>query len=330
MVSLTKRVGEIGKLISVKLSSEQDIVSFITTIDLLTRRINELLADETDYAKVLCAKYRLTGELAESGEEIANMMVASGDYSLEGFFDAVFVLRFPQPEQSLDLGFRTLTQSHPNKLSIVDYSSRFRVFVKRLGLRLESNLLKWIEGLSNAEVRNSLYRYPYQKLGFGELIEVAVGMENSLVVAKKSAGRALAALDDEDEGDEWCCKIMGLPFMDYVKKLTQRNVSERVCFNCFSTSHRSGDCFRKNCRFCGKAIDQVGHLSLMCGRCPSDLSSYVQHSSNSARGGRGGGQNSGRGGGQSGGQKFVKSNLVEGEEGVAESAIGDDSLVSLS
>ena len=244
---------------------------------------------------MLCTNAHFVGNVKISGDQVLAMMTETGMYDLSRFCDRVFKLSFPSYETSLTCGFRKISQQYPTPTTIVGYARRFRVFTDKLEIKIKSNFLKFIEGLTNSDVRNSLLRYPYGTLEFNELVEYAVGLQNSLSAAKMTAtnvnscreseceracgracNRASERANEEDFGNEYVYKIMGKSISQYNDTLTRKGVRSKVCFNCLSQSHLSTSCRAKNCKFCMQPTEKAGHLSLMCPRCPSNLTRYVE------------------------------------------------------
>ena len=202
-----------------------------------------------------------------------------GRFNFDDFFNRLFVLRFPKALSSLEIGFRKLSQSHPTKVGIVEYGSRFAVFVKKLGLSLKGNYLKFVEGLTNPEVRVAMLRFPFHDLSYEMLISTAVGIENSVSISR-SVSQARALMNSENDDfevgeDDQIYKIHGKPLGEYLAALKAQNIGDKICFQCFNRSHLAQRCYRLKCRFCSRVSSECGHLSLLCPKAPKDIKGLI-------------------------------------------------------
>ena len=82
------------------------------------------------------------------------------------------------------------------------------------------------------------------------------------------------------EGDlenDFVYKIMGKSITQYGEVMQRKGLGRmKVCFNCLSPSHLSVNCKAKNCKFCYQTTEKAGHLSIMCPKCPPNLTRYVE------------------------------------------------------
>ena len=266
-------VSESMRVIKQTLGPEADVVEHLLEADRLKTSILDYFREESEEVQCLVAKAHLSGGLKSSGDAVGRQMARTGCFSLEGFFEELFQLTFPSAHSSLDVGFRKLSQSYPNPTTIVEYSYKFETYVAKLGLNLKANYLKFIEGLSNADVRSSLVRYPYHNLEFRELVTYAMGVQTSLSVQMKG-GVKVFACEEEGEENEEVYKVFGRPIRAYDEARKQKNLTGTVCWNCFHPSHVSPECKTKTCKFCQEPNSKVRHLSLLCPRAPRDLSRF--------------------------------------------------------
>ena len=275
MTSNTLRlVSDSVRVIKVTIGPQTDVIEHLLEVDSLKSSILDFFNSESEETKCLVAKAHLMNSLKNTGDMIMKGMSAKGVFDLELFFEQLFAMSFPAPESALDIGFRKISQSYPTPTTIVEYSRRFVVFCEKLKLSLKSNTLKFIEGITNSEVRSSLMRYPYQTMEFPDLVSYAVGLQNTLSVAKKQE-KAFLGISEGDETDI-IGKIFDKPLKDYTDVLTKQNIKGKFCWNCFKGSHLSIDCRTKSCRFCFETNARCGHLSLLCPKRPRDLKKYVE------------------------------------------------------
>ena len=292
--STLKIVSDTVRLVKETLDETSDVIEFILQAESLRTGINDFLVGYGEEIKILVAKVKCSASLKPTATEIQESMRSEGRFNLTEFFDRIFVMRFPKALSSLELGFRKINQNNPTKVSIVEYGTRFKLFVRKLGLSLRANYLKFIEGLANPEVRMALLRFPFQDLEFQDLIATCVGVENSLTVSRSPSVSKSLVVSDTDavlesyeecgwgDGVDQVFKIHGVSLMTYIKALEKHNIKRKCCFQCLQTSHLANKCFRLRCRFCQKPSAEVGHLSLLCPQAPSDLSKLVKEGGSAA------------------------------------------------
>ena len=182
--SVLKLVSDSNRMIKEQLELSGDVVDFLLASETLKQGIQDFLGGQSGYIQIIAAKYKCSPALKNTANEIISSMRREGRFNLDDFFNRLFVLRFPKALSSLEIGFRKLSQSHPTKVGIVEYGSRFAVFVKKLGLSLKGNYLKFVEGLTNSEVRVAMLRFPFHDLSYEMLISTAVGIENSVSISR--------------------------------------------------------------------------------------------------------------------------------------------------
>ena len=101
---------------------------------------------------------------------------------------------------------------------------------------------------------------------------------STLKFGEQEAGEELmsAALyvEEGQEEDEVCHKIFDDPLRKYFEVATDKGVNHR-CFQCFSDKHRVTECKKTHCRFCGKKSSVCRHYSLICGKAPRNLTTFL-------------------------------------------------------
>ena len=285
-------IADSKRVISVNVCESNDVVEFVLAMSSLQSSIEEYFGEEDEHTKVLCANAHFVGNVKISGDQVLSMMSDEGLHDLSIFCDRVFKYSFPSYETSLTCGFRKISQQYPTPTTIVGYARRFKVFTDKLEIKLKSHFLKFIEGLSHSDVRNSLLRYPYGTMSFNQLVEYAVGLQNSLSATKMSGVSVNSGREgDQGTASERACgqtseggfendfvyKIMGKSITQYGEAMTRKGLGRmKVCFNCLSQSHLSVNCRSKSCKFCFLTTEKAGHLSILCPKCPSNLTRYVE------------------------------------------------------
>ena len=79
----------------------------------------------------------------------------------------------------------------------------------------------------------------------------------------------------EVTGGDSVMKIFGVSLQKYFDMSDRKKITGR-CFNCFGTSHTAERCTKKVCKFCLKGNREARHYSLLCPRCPYDLTKFLE------------------------------------------------------
>ena len=250
----------------------------------LARVVEEFYGDENPELQIKIALLALGDNLRTDADFIFSGFRDLRHFNLDDFFTALFKLSFPAPLSTLDLGYRKLTQNFPDKSSIVEYSRKFRTFVKMLGLNLETQINKFLDGLADLEVRLTLRKNNLEDMDFRGVVTLAVNVKNNLSLEKTS--RALWGKEGsnsgeetrvyrgrEDYGDEEddILLIMGTPLKKYMSEAEKWGLG-RACFNCFN-EHSAQQC-TKECKFCQRGVRQARHYSILCPKRPRDMKKF--------------------------------------------------------
>ena len=263
------------KIIKVKLQLSKDIITYLVDSDALHKAITSSFQDEACKTQIKIAILCITGGLKADANFVLESMAEGGIYDLDVFFDKLFYLNFPSPTSTLMLGFEQIKQGSD---SIVEFSKKFRLYAEKLHLRLKNYLNKYINGLSSEEVRDTLRKFVTDETNFNDLVSKAVSVNNNLAFVKKPSYTRTydkTNLVYSDEDTEVCFKIYGLSMQKYFDAATKKQANGR-CFQCMSKSHKSVSCGRSVCLFCGKVSASARHLSLLCSRCPDDLTPFFE------------------------------------------------------
>ena len=273
-----------SKVIKIKLSDGLDIVSYVDAQSKLQNSIEEFYSEEDDEFQIKVALLALGENLRTDADFIFSGFRELGHYSLEDFFTALFKLSFPAPLSTLDLGFRKLTQNYPTKSSIVEYSRKFKTFVRMLGLNLETQINRFLDGLADGEVRMTLRKNNLEEMDFRGVVTLAMNIQNNLSLEKTSRamwggyreeGEGVGVFMGEDRswaGEDGVNLVMGIPLKRYLDEATRWGLDKK-CFNCFN-EHSAQEC-KRVCRFCSKQVQQAKHYSLLCPKRPRDFRKYM-------------------------------------------------------
>ena len=282
-VNVRKTLCESGKLITIKMKHTNEIVEYIETQSLLGRAIDEFYREEEERLKIQIALVHLDDRLRLDSDYVYERMIEGGRFELEAFFMALFQMSFPSPMTTLQMGFAKLTQASPLKGSIPDYTRRMKTFCPMLKFELAPQIPRFIFGLEEAGVRAALRRHNLEQMSFEEVVGLSVTISNNLSV-EKSTQMVMAGWEGEGSQDEEgmevtggdsVMKIFGVSLQKYFDMSDRKKITGR-CFNCFGTSHTAERCTKKVCKFCLKGNREVRHYSLLCPRCPYDLTKFLE------------------------------------------------------
>ena len=272
------------KLIKVTLKSKDDVVEFLENVEMLVQAIQEFYGGESDETKIKIALLHMGSEVKIDGDVVFKELKNEGVYDLKMFMERLFALNFPSPWSSLDLAFRELKQGES---TIIEYSRKFRLFVGKLELNLKAQKNRFLAGLRDGRVRQSMYKQNIELLDFDSLVRWCVTLTNNMKLDQPSfnvfkgeerercEGERTLVVEDKDEGLDACMKIMGVSLGQYWKVAEERGVSKR-CFQCFSDKHGATQCPLKICKFCDKEVRVAQHYSVMCPKCPNNLKKFLE------------------------------------------------------
>ena len=285
-----------AKVIRQKITRTSDIVAFSDQLERLESSIVDAYPDTHEKLKIQIALNQLDDSIRSEGDSIFETCKENGYYCLNSFLREIFSFSFPSPQTSLNTAFENLTQNHPERTSITDYARRFRSIINKLKYSLDGFKAKFVEGLSNSELKGALRRSNWEVLSFQELVALAVAIEANLTKEKHSskvlytgAGDGtreerelqcggfcgMGGTKEKDKEGEDVLLIMGIPLRRYFETADKHGLANR-CFNCFAGSHRVGACIRKNCKFCEKPTSDARHYSLLCPRAPKSFHKFIE------------------------------------------------------
>ena len=266
------------KLIKTVLKSKDDVVNFLENVEMLVESIEEFYGSESDELKVKIALLHMNEEVKIDGDVVFKELKGKETYDLSVFMERLFSLNFPSPWSSLDLAFRELKQGES---TIIEYSRRFKLFVKKLDLNLKAQKNRFLVGLKDGRVRESMYKQNLEMLDFDHLVRWCVTLTNNMKLERpnvsvfKGSEEGEAPLEDRDGGADACMKIMGVSLTKYWDAADKRGIRGR-CFQCFSEQHGATECPLKICKFCERDVKVAQHYSVICPKCPNDLRKFLE------------------------------------------------------
>ena len=265
-----------SKLIKVKFEATDDIVKYVDGQSNLSNAIKEYFGRETSQLKIQIAIFHMGEELKKDAQFVYDNMKTIAHFDLDQFFTGLFEMNFPSPNSSLQLGYSKLTQNFPTKRTIIEYARTFRCFVNMLKWELNTQINKFLEGLSCADVKSALRRHKLGGMAFNDLVSLAVDINNNLNL-EKNTSRTLILEEENDKGTDFdmTLKIFNTDFRDYKEKAMRHNLGNGSCWNCFSDGHRSITCQKRSCKFCDRPTSVVRHYSLLCPKAPEKLDNFL-------------------------------------------------------
>ena len=265
-----KILNESTKVIRIKLCKTSDVISFLDNLYKLERDIETVYPDESEMVKCKIAMNKFDDDVRNDGDYIFEMMSQDNVWDLGEFLKRVFKLNFPASQSSMELAFRALSQSYPEKISLSDYARKFRTLVKLQELDIRKMTCRFIDGISSVQVRMALRGQALDGVGFSELVSRAIQIQNHYSM-EKTAVKSLVAREEDEGGEVY--KIMGVPVGKYVEEARRKGVGKR-CFNCFG-AHQATECRLRTCKFCDRPVAEAMHYSLLCKRAPKSLERFL-------------------------------------------------------
>ena len=264
-----------AKLIKVKFEATDDIVKYVDGQSNLSGAIKEYFGRETNQLKIQIAIFHLGEELKKDAQFVYDNMKTLAQFDLDQFFEGLFEMNFPSPNSSLQLGYSKLTQNFPTKRTIVEYARTFRCFVNMLKWDLNTQINKFLEGLTCSDVKSALRRHKLGGMAFNDMVSLAVDINNNLNL-EKNVSRALVLGEDGGTEEELghVYKIFETPFSHYKDKARKHGLGDG-CWNCFSGNHRSITCQKRSCKFCDRPTNVVKHYSLLCPKAPKNFDNFI-------------------------------------------------------
>ena len=239
------------KVINVCLESSDDIVAYLEEEKILKNSIVRFYEDFGQEDQVKIAELHLGKEVKKYTLDIPPQ---EGSNSLFTFFDLLFKTIFPASNTVLSLEYRNLVQG---ERTILDFAKRLSVLSEKIGLDLEMEKLKFISGIAEEEIRETLLRADLTIYTFWGLVKYATSLVETLKLSTKS----------QDKGKEIETKTKLQEFQvssKYFKMAKKKGLPSGQCYNCMKGFHCALSCPQKFCKYCGGKTGLVKHFSLGC------------------------------------------------------------------
>ena len=154
----------------------------------------------------------------------------------------------------MSLEYRNLVQG---ERTILDFSKRLCVLSEKIGLDLEMEKLKFISGIAEEEIRETLLRADLTIYTFWGLVKYATSLVETLKLSTKG----------QEKGKEIRTMIKYQKFQvssKYSRMAKKKGLSSGQCYNCLKEFHYAVSCPQKFCKYCGGKTGIVKHFSLGC------------------------------------------------------------------
>jgi len=272
-----RTLADSNKLIKNIINKSSDIAEFLVQENNLKNSIENLFGHEDEDTKIQIANLHFGNHLRSAGDLVISEMQITGGFSLDVFMERVFQMTFPSAPIVLECAYKDIRQKTDE--SIVEYGRRFQLFCSKLRREIHTQLLKFIEGLSDSAVRSHLIRSQYSTLTFLEILNHAISIEQSMSSTRgKTMGGGgekihLAMTNsDTDEDPARVLKIFDKDVGFYINEGMSKKLPVGACWQCLLIkNHRAYLCPQKTCKWCHKDTNKVKHYSINCKLCPKDL-----------------------------------------------------------
>ena len=138
-----------------------------------------------------------------------------------------------------------------------NFSKRLCVLSEKIGLDLEMEKLKFISGITEEEIRETLLRADLTIYTFWGLVKYATSLVETLKLSTKG----------QEKGKEIETKTKLQEFQvssKYFKMAKKKGLPNGQCYNCMKGFHCALSCPQKFCKYCGGKTGMVKHFSLGC------------------------------------------------------------------
>ena len=243
------------KVINVCLESSDDIVAYLEEEKILKNSIIHFYEDFSQDAQVKIAKLHLGKEVKKYTLDIPPQ---EGSNSLYTFFDLLFKAIYPASNSTLSLEYRNLVQG---ERTILEFSKRLCVLSEKIGLDLEMEKLKFISGITEEEVRETLLRADLTIYGFWGLVKYASSLVETLQLSTKFKERKKEARMETKTKNKTQALIVST---NYFRIAQKRGLSKGQCYNCMKGFHHAISCPQQFCSYCRGKTGKVKHFSLGC------------------------------------------------------------------
>ena len=251
-----RELAQSKKVINVCLSSLHDIVSYLEEEKILKNSIFRFYEDFTPKDQVKIALLHLGKEVEKYAFEISFQKEYQ---NLDEFFYLLFKTIFPAKYSTLNLEYRNLVQG---ERTILDFAKRLSVLSEKIGLDLEMEKLKFISGITEEEVRETLLRADLTIYKFWGLVKYASSLVETLNLSTKFQKGSETKTENKTQAF--------LVSTKYFKMAKKRGLSKGQCYNCMKGFHPAISCPQQFCRYCKSETSTVKHFSLGCPQAKMD------------------------------------------------------------
>ena len=242
------------KVINVCLESSDDIVSYLEEEKSLKNSIIDLYEDFSPKDKIKIAFLHMSKEV----EKYARGESLESCHDLHELFDLLFKTIYPASNSTLSLEYRNLVQG---ERTILDFAKRLSVLCEKIGLDLEMEKLKFISGITEEEVRETLLRADLTIYGFWGLVKYASSLVETLQLSTKFKERKKEARMETRTKNKTQAFLVST---DYFRIAQKRGLSKGQCYNCMKGFHHAISCPQQFCSYCRGKTGNVKHFSLGC------------------------------------------------------------------
>ena len=242
------------KVINVCLESSDDIVSYLEEEKSLKNSIIDLYEDFSPKDKIKIAFLHMGKEV----EKYAHGESLESCHDLHELFDLLFKTLYPASNSTLSLEYRNLVQG---ERTILDFAKRLSVLCEKIGLDLEMEKLKFISGITEEEVRETLLRADLTIYGFWGLVKYASSLVETLQLSTKFKERKEEARMETKTKNKTQALIVST---NYFRIAQKRGLSKGQCYNCMKGFHHAISCPQQFCSYCRGKTGNVKHFSLGC------------------------------------------------------------------
>ena len=272
----SKTLVEASKVIRIKVVFSNNVIDYLDTLMDLENEVEGIYGDEPELLKCRIALNAMTDRARRDGKNVFARFELANVFDLGELIKQTFKLGFPASGTTLQYNFDSLTQTYPDKLTIGEYARKYRTLLRLLDLDVNRYTKRFINGLSNSQVRLGLRYQELDGRSFDSIVSHAIQLECNIADEKASNVRLVAEPGREErEGEDSLYKIMGIPVTRYVEEARRKSIGTR-CWNCFSSQHRAQDCRQRSCRFCDKLVKDINHYSLLCKRAPRSFDQFLK------------------------------------------------------
>ena len=242
------------KVINVCLESSDDIVSYLEEEKSLKNSIIDLYEDFSPKDKIKIAFLHMSKEV----EKYARGESLESCHDLHELFDLLFKTLYPASNSTLSLEYRNLVQG---ERTILEFAKRLSVLCEKIGLDLEMEKLKFISGITEEDVRETLLRADLTIYGFWGLVKYASSLVETLQLSTKFKERKEEARMETKTKNKTQALIVST---NYFRIAQKRGLSKGQCYNCMKGFHHAISCPQQFCSYCRGKTGNVKHFSLGC------------------------------------------------------------------